>query len=239
MKSRLIRFSGIAIGLAIGLTLMLMLGGCESLGLFGEPKTPAPAGLNIPEGTPITLTQYQSAIKQRQAEEEAAQQAMERKALRQIAQIERSIKNQNESIVADGQAAAIEIADAVSDKAVERANMLSGLEANFTAIKADIESRRSMLQELAGVTAGVVSNSGLPGGSVIGSIIGLVAGAGGLLWGAKQSGEAKAAHAATSAHNQAWDEQDRNAKIREAEKSNNNQLATLLTLLTKRNGNNQ
>lgn len=179
---------------------MLFLSGCA---LLGEPTVPAPAGLAVPEGTPLTLPQYEKQIAAAQKQEEAEQKAAERRALREIAKLEREAKTASDEAVAVASDRAAEIADELEVSAGDRMAKIEVLMAGLESARASIEARQTFIDRALDLGGAVASNSGVPG---LGLIAGPVIGALGLLFGSKKSGDARAEVAASRAHDDAWEE---------------------------------
>lgn len=179
---------------------MLFLSGCA---LLGEPTVPAPAGLAVPEGTPLTLPQYEKQITAAQKQEEAEQKAAERRALREIAKLEREAKTASDEAVAVASDRAAEIADELEVSAGDRMAKIEVLMAGLESARASIEARRSFMEKAFEVTGMVAQNSGVPGlGLIAGPILGLL----GVAFGVKRGGDAKAEREASKAHDDAWEE---------------------------------
>jgi vacuolar-type H+-ATPase subunit H len=177
-----------------------LMAGCS---LIGDPKVPAPPGLSVPEGTPLTVQQYEKQIQAAQVREEAEQKAAERKALREISQLERAAKSASDEAISEASDRAAEIAEDVAMSATTRLEKIQVLTAGLDAARADIEARRSLVEKAFEVTGMVAQNSGIPG---LGLIAGPVLGALGLMFGVKRGGDAKAEKAASDAHDDAWEE---------------------------------
>ncbi len=177
-----------------------ILSGCQ---LFGEPKVPAPAGLPVPEGTPITLAQFEKQIESQRVKEEAAQKADERKATRIINQLEREAKNASESAIAAAQDKAEELIEDLQVKADGRMAALKGLQISLEQAREDIAARQSFIEGAIGLASTAADNSGIPGlGAIIGPALGLL----GVAFGVKRGGDAKAEREASKAHDDAWEE---------------------------------
>lgn len=186
--------------LLIAVSCTLFLSGCA---LLGEPTVPAPAGLAVPEGTPLTLPQYEKQITAAQKQEEAEQKAAERRALREIAKLEREAKTASDEAVAVASDRAAEIADELEVSAGDRMAKIEVLMAGLESARASIEARRSFMEKAFEVTGLVAQNSGIPGlGLIAGPILGLL----GVAFGVKRGGDARAEVAASKAHDDAWEE---------------------------------
>lgn len=186
--------------LLIAVSCTLFLSGCA---LLGEPTVPAPAGLAVPEGTPLTVQQYEKQITAAQKQEEADQKAAERKALREIAKLEREAKTASDDAVAVASDRAAEIADELQLSAGDRMAKIEVLMAGLESARASIEARQTFIDRALDLGGAVASNSGIPG---LGLIAGPVLGALGLMFGVKRGGDAKAEKAASESHDQAWEE---------------------------------
>ena len=186
--------------LLMAVSCTLFLSGCA---LLGEPTVPAPAGLVVPEGTPLTLPQYERQLEAVLVREEAEQKAAERGAMREIAKLEREAKSASEDAIAEATDRAAEIAEDVQMSATTRLEKIQVLTAGLDAARAGIEARRSFIEKAFEVTGLVAQNSGIPG---LGLIAGPVLGALGLMFGVKRGGDAKAEKAASDSHDQAWEE---------------------------------
>lgn len=186
--------------LLMAVSCTLFLSGCA---LLGEPTVPAPAGLAVPEGTPLTVQQYEKQITAAQKQEEAEQKSAERKALREIAKLEREAKTASDDVVAVASDRAAEIADELELSAGDRMSKIEVLMAGLESARASIEARRTFIDRAFEVTGLVAQNSGIPG---LGLIAGPVLGALGLMFGVKRGGDAKAEREASKAHDDAWEE---------------------------------
>jgi hypothetical protein len=177
-----------------------ILSGCQFL---GEPKVPAPAGLPVPEGTPITLGQFEKQIEAARVKEEAAQKADERKATRIINQLEREAKTASETAIASAQDKAEELIEDLQVKADGRMAALKGLQVSLEQAREDIAARQSFIEGALGLAGTAANNSGIPGlGAIIGPALGLL----GVAFGVKRGGDAKAEREASRAHDDAWEE---------------------------------
>lgn len=199
-----------------------VLGGCS---LIGEPKVPAPAGLAVPEGTPITIDRYQAEVKAAEEKEQAAaraaaakadreQKAEEAKTRLELAKLERRAKVVSEDSLAsfaekaDELGAALQISAADRAASVEQAvadakARVDAVHASFESARADVEARQTFIENAFGVATTVAQNTGVPG---LGAIIGPIFGIFGMAFGAKKHGDAKAEKAASDAHDYAWEE---------------------------------
>lgn len=177
-----------------------VLSGCQ---FFGDPKVPAPAGLPVPEGTPITLAQFEKQLESQRVKDEAAQKADERKATRIINQLEREAKSASESAIAVAQDKAEELIEDLQVKADGRMAALKGLQISLEQAREDIAARQSFIDGAMGLASTAANNSGIPGlGAIIGPALGLL----GVAFGVKRGGDAKAERAASDAHDSAWEE---------------------------------
>jgi len=201
---------------------MCGMGGCS---LIGEPKVPAPAGLAVPEGTPITIDRYQAEVRAAEAKAEAyvkaaaakadrEQKAEEAKTRIELARLERRAKVASEDSLAsfaekaDELGAALQISAADRSAAVEQAladarSRVDAIRASFESAKADVAARQTFIETAFGAATTVAQNTGVPGlGAILGSVLSVAA----VAFGVKGHGEAKAERMASQAHDDAWEE---------------------------------
>lgn len=178
---------------------LLMLVGCS------EPRVPMPdpGTATIPAGTPVTSTQLTSALTAEQKRVAAEEKAETARIARQLRTIQREAESASASALTKAQDKAEEIAENAVITSEERRAKLEVLASTIAQAQADIEVRQNAIQQITQLAGVGLSNSGLPGGGLAAS---LLVGVGGLLWGAKKSGDAKTEKAASTAHDEAWEE---------------------------------
>lgn len=187
------------LSIALMLAFVLMGMGC------GQPRVPMPdPGTRMfPAGTPVTSDQLTSALAAEQKRMEAEQKAEELRVKRELRQIQREAETLSASALTKAQDKAEEVAENAVISSEERQAKLAALASTVAQAQADIEARQSFVHNLTQLASVGLSNSGLPGGGLAAS---LLVGVGGLLWGSKKSGDARSERAASTAHDEAWEE---------------------------------
>jgi TolA-binding protein len=196
---RAVSFTVGTLSLAGFLFFLLVLVGCS------EPRVPMPepGTAMIPAGTPVTSAQLSTALTAEQKRVEATEKAEAVKVARQLRTIQREAESDSKTALVKAQDKAEEIAANAVITSEERHAKLDALSATIAQAQADIEARQNAIQQITQVAGVGLANSGLPGGGLAAS---LLVGVGGLLWGAKKSGDAKTEKAASAAHDDAWEE---------------------------------
>jgi hypothetical protein len=149
---------------------LLCIAGCQ------DPRVPAPRGLRVPEGTPITITQYQAEIEHARIDAEKKQRADEVKAAREIRKIERETKNSTEDAIASAQDRVEEINETLSGSAFDRQSALDSLSDSLSQAKLDIENRQAFIVKTFQAANTIVGSGLIPGGELLLPLLG-VAGA--------------------------------------------------------------
>jgi hypothetical protein len=162
---------------------LLALAGCS------EPRVPAPKGVRVPEGTPISISQYQSEIEYARIDAENKQKSEEAKAAREIRKIERATKTATEDAIADAQDRVDEINDSIRSSAVDRQASLDALADALQQAKLDIENRQAFVVKAFQVANTVASSGLIPGGELLLPLIGLA----GAAFGIRKNNELKQA----------------------------------------------
>jgi len=174
-------------------------GGCS------EPRVPMPepGTAMVPAGTPVTSAQLTTALTAEQKRVAATEKAEAAKVARQLRALQREAETDSKKALVKAQDKAEEIAENAVITSEERQAKLDALAATISQAQADIEARQNAIQQITQLAGVGLANSGLPGGGLAAS---LLVGVGGLLWGAKKSGDAKTEKAASTAHDEAWEE---------------------------------
>jgi hypothetical protein len=174
---------------------LAILSGCS------EPRVPAPKGLRVPEGTLITIAQYQSELEAAKNEAETKQRMEETKAQREIKKIERSTKNAADAAIAEAQDKVDEINESIKASAFDRQASLDMLTESMKQAKLDIEERQAFTLKAFDAVNQIAGSGIIPGGQLALPILGIV----GALFGLKKSKEVKAARKDHESHVDAID----------------------------------
>jgi len=205
---------------------LVSLPGCS---LLEGPKVKSPL---TDQSVSIEQAQLDLLALEKQKEAEAAQERKDREA--ELRKAQRDAERALSRLANDSAEKVAEITDAADDAASAidqrytnqdnaRQQALAAIRSSFNARIASAQAQQNAIQNGFQFVGQVAQSSGIPGVSTAG---GLLLGLGGLLWGAKKSGDAKEARAVarakddeSAAHDDAWEEQEKlkNAAVAQAQ----------------------
>ena len=162
-----------AVSYFVGFILVVTLLSLTGCSLFSDPKIPAPKGVSVPAGTPLSITEYEAEVQNAKVAAEAAQKAEEEAAIREASKIHRQAQTAVDTVVADSADAIAELGTKVSKAGLDRKVLLSNLDTSLAAAKTSIANRQSFLDGVlaVGTQAIGVAAPMIPGGSLIAPLL--------------------------------------------------------------------